>query len=194
MSGVGCALLAAGASLRMGSPKQLLLRQGEPLVRYMARQLIAAECQHVAVVLGCRADEVATALHGLRATRLDNPGCAEGIASSVRAAVDWAEDLGCGALLLTVCDQPLLTAAHVDALIRQQRKTAGCVASGYAGTCGVPAVLPASAFHELRALVGDRGAATVMKQRADLSVVAWPDGAQDVDTPADALHAGLTRP
>jgi xanthine dehydrogenase accessory factor len=191
MSGIACALLAAGASQRLGQPKQLLRQRGEALVYCTMQQLMAAECQAYAAVLGYRAQDVAAALRDLAITRLDNPAWAEGIASSLRVAVAWARRLGADALLIAVCDQPRLSSSHVQALIRARHAAGGCVASGYAGTCGVPAILDEGCFDELLALRGDRGAGSVLRARADLVVVDWSDGAEDVDTAEDALRFGL---
>jgi xanthine dehydrogenase accessory factor len=191
MSMVASALLAAGSSLRLGQPKQLLRQRGEPLVRRAMQQLMAANCQAFAAVVGYRAEDIATALSGLAITRLDNPAWDEGIASSLRVAVAWAQRTRADALLIAVCDQPRLSSSHLDALLRAQRSAGGCVASGYAGTCGVPAILDRSCFDELLALRGDRGAASVLRARPDLVVVDWPEGAEDVDTAEDALRFGL---
>jgi CTP:molybdopterin cytidylyltransferase MocA len=55
----------------------------------------------------------------------------------------------------------------------------------------VPAIFDDSCFDELSALRGDRGAASVLRARANLIVVDWPDGAEDVDTAEDAQRFGL---
>jgi molybdenum cofactor cytidylyltransferase len=42
MSGIGILILAAGASTRLGQPKQLLSYHGQPLIRQMAEVAICA--------------------------------------------------------------------------------------------------------------------------------------------------------
>jgi CTP:molybdopterin cytidylyltransferase MocA len=169
-------ILAAGASTRMGAPKQLLALGGEPLVRAIAREALASRCTRVAVVLGAHADAIAPALDGLAVTIVRNEQWQEGMASSVRCAAAWAGEAD--ALLLMVCDQPRLTAAHLDALI-----AAGpFAASAYAGTLGVPALLPRRMYGALLRSEGDRGARGLL---AGATPVPWPDGELDLDTPTD---------
>ena len=56
-------ILAAGASRRLGEPKQLLRHQGQTLLR---RAVAAAgACAPVLVVTGCRAEAMAAELAGL---------------------------------------------------------------------------------------------------------------------------------
>ena len=170
------AILAAGSSSRLGRPKQLEPIDGELLLRRTARIALAARVARVAVVLGAHRELVAPALAGLDVDILDNPGWAEGMASSVRAAVAWANTPQVDALVLLVCDQPELTTAQLDALIARAGTRA--VASGYAGTAGVPAVFPSAMFPGLAALTGDRGARALLD---DAIVVPWEAGARDLD-------------
>ena len=172
------AVLAAGASVRLGRPKQLVAIDGEPLVRRAARLALASRCTEVAVVLGAHAEEIAPALDGLGVNVLDNPLWPEGMGSSVRAAVDWALGECAQALLLVVCDHPRLTTAHLDALIAH----GGRVGSLYGGVVGVPALFPQVDFAALTMLRGDRGARTLL---GDARSIAWPDGVFDIDTEAD---------
>ena len=64
------------------------------------------------------------------------------------------------------------------------------VATAYAGTVGVPALLPRATFARLATLGGDRGA-RVLFNDPDLVIVSVPfEGAAiDVDTPADLAAA-----
>jgi CTP:molybdopterin cytidylyltransferase MocA len=176
---VALAILAAGASTRMAPRrKQLVELDGEPLVRRAARTALASRASHVAVVLGAFADEIALAVAGLAITRLDNPAWAEGMASSVRAAAAWAATIDASALLLCVCDQPAVTTAHLDALIAAHvADPARTIGSAYAGTVGVPAIIPCTRWPELLALHGDRGARALLGDDA----LPLANGELDVD-------------
>jgi molybdenum cofactor cytidylyltransferase len=108
-------------------------------------------------------------------TREMNPDADEGMASSIRAGVARA-----GAesrILITLCDQPRVTAAHLRALIAMD---APIVASGYAGIAGVPAVFAPALIPELLALRGDVGARAVI-ERHGAHVIPFEDAAFDVD-------------
>ena len=184
---LGGAILAAGASRRLGQPKQLVLLAGEALVRRMARLASEAGSDHVAVVLGCQGPQVAAALQGIPCELLDNPGWAEGVAASVRCAVQWADREGCDALMVLVCDQPNLSVAHLSQLWAAWRAAPDApVASAYAGTLGVPAIFARADYPELLQLQGDQGAARLLRggQRR-VTQLAWPEGEADLDTPDD---------
>lgn len=184
---LGGAILAAGASRRLGQPKQLVLLAGEALVRRMARLASEAGSDHVAVVLGCQGPQVAAALQGIPCELLDNPGWAEGVAASVRCAVQWADREGCDALMVLVCDQLNVSVAHLSQLWAAWRAAPDApVASAYAGTLGVPAIFARADYPELLQLQGDQGAARLLRggQRR-VTQLAWPEGEADLDTPDD---------
>lgn len=175
-------VLAAGASRRLGRPKQVALLDGEALVRRAVRTLARSRCTRVAVVVGAHADATTAALADLDVAALPNPQWQEGIAASIRTAARWAASHGSAGLLLAVCDQPLLTTEHVDALLTAFRAERRPVGSAYAGIVGVPAVFGRASFAELLRLRGDRGAGALLRDGA--GAITWPAGAEDVDTEA----------
>jgi CTP:molybdopterin cytidylyltransferase MocA len=169
-------VLAAGASRRLGEPKQLLDCHGEPLVRVIARRVRAAT-DATCVVVG--AVDLGRALHDLDVDVVICRDWAEGMAASLRAGIAWAKRHE--AAVVTACDQPDLDTDHVRTLIETYRQTDGIVASRYEGVSGVPAVFPATMFETLAKLEGDRGARALL---GDARVIDWPAGARDLDTPS----------
>jgi CTP:molybdopterin cytidylyltransferase MocA len=183
---VTAVVLAAGGSRRLGRPKQLVTIGGEPLVRRVAR--VAGEvASGVCVVLGARAGEVAAALDGMPVRTVINERWEEGVGSSI----------ACGALavregdslLLTTCDQPHLSTAHLAALLAAHAASGGVVASRYAGTIGVPAIFPPALRGALAALGGDRGAKALIAAH-HAAAIDWPEGEWDIDTEADLARLG----
>jgi CTP:molybdopterin cytidylyltransferase MocA len=187
---IACALLAAGASSRLGRPKQLLARAGTPLIVHVLAQLRAAGCERYAVVLGSHAEEIRPVLGGEGCEVLYNADWAEGIAASIRLAAEWAGRERAAALLLAVCDQPRLTGLHVSALCRAHAADGGVVASGYAGIRGTPVIFPAEWYPRLEELRGERGAGRLLRGDASVRIIDWPDGAVDIDVEADSVAAG----
>ncbi len=180
---VAHAVLAAGASRRLGRPKQLVELGGTPLVRHVAIAC-AASGGPIGVVLGANADSVGAALGDLHATRIVNESWQEGIASSIRAAVQWAETTAASALVIALADQPLLAADHLAALRDAWLGGAPIAASRFADTIGPPAIFDRSCWPELARLTGDKGGAHLLRG-PDVIAIDWPDGAVDVDTPDD---------
>ncbi len=184
---VSAVVLAAGGSTRLGRPKQLLRVGGESLVARAVRAAGGPACSETIVVLGAGADAVRAELASLPVRTVVNAGWPTGIASSIRTGLS-AVDAAADAVLFVVCDQPALNAGVLDGLVEAFRAgTAGIVASGYAGTLGVPALFARSYFEELAALRGDTGARSVIRAHSgDVVERPFAGGEEDVDTPEDA--------
>ena len=183
---VTAVILAAGSSSRLGSPKQLLQCEGTSLLRRAALAACGSRAGEIITVLGHDAPAMMNELEGLRVRTVENSLWREGIGSSIRRAVS-ATGGGCDGVLLMLCDQTKLTAAHLDALIDAfARRPDLPAASAYAGSPGVPALFPRKMFGELLALTGDSGAKRLLVACGkDLSLIPWPGGEYDVDTAQD---------
>ncbi len=186
----GCAalVLAAGASTRLGQPKQLVCYQGEPLLRRAVRLALAAGATPVLAVVGAEAADCRSALSGLAVTVVENRDYASGMGSSLRAGL--AELRGLSELrraperlLLLVCDQPLLQPEHLRQLLAAQ-PAGGIAAAQYNGRLGVPAVFAQTHFAALAAIQGDQGARSLLRSLA-VTPVPMPEAAIDIDTPGD---------
>jgi len=186
---VGIILLAAGGSSRLGQPKQLLPYEGRPLLRRAAETALASQCRPVIVVLGAEIPACSAALQGLPVEIVINEAWREGLASSIRAGLNYLElkNIRVAAAILSVADQPHLTATMLDLLVEQRRFTGKkIVAAQYAGVPGPPALFAGSLFPELLKLAGDEGARRVLQAHpAEVALVPFPEGSLDVDTPAD---------
>jgi CTP:molybdopterin cytidylyltransferase MocA len=187
---IGVAVLAAGASRRLGHPKQALSYKGRPLLRRALDAACGSSATFVSVVVGAEQALVAELLEDTDVDVVENGQWQEGMSSSVRAAVAWARRRDCDGLLLAVADQPHLSSAHLNALVAASQGATRIAASAYADVLGVPALFPWELFHRLEGLSGDAGARSLLRHTAfRVIAVPWPAGARDVDTAADA--AGL---
>lgn len=177
-------LLAAGASRRMGQPKQLLEVEGETLVHRAARVALEAGLEPVIVVLGCQANEVGAACAGLALQMVVNKAWPEGMASSIRAGINAVPQDAAAALILA-CDQPAVDEAFLMALMESNRLEPGrIIAAGYAGAVGIPALFPRRCFEVLKGLTGDRGACALLGE-ADVMSLQLLRGDMDIDTLQD---------
>ena len=182
-SHIGCAILAAGRSERLGAPKQLIRLQGVPLVRRTAEVALASNFAATALITGHQAEAVKAAVADLPLHQLENPNWQEGIAASIRTAVAWAEKQGYSHLALTTCDQWRLSQAHLQNLIAAVSSPTDLAGSEYANTLGIPAIFGSHWYNQLDTLTGDRGAGRIP----------WPEGLDDLDTEADLKKAQADR-
>lgn len=179
-------LLAAGASRRLGEPKQLLRLDGETLVHRAARLGLATAPAQALLVVGAQAEATWAAASGLGLRRVDCPDWNDGLGASLRAGLAAVSPSNEGALVL-LCDQPGLDAAHLRALVAAwQKQPTHAAASAYAGVLGVPALLPRAWFAALSRNAGDRGARDLLRERADqVHAIPAPALSDDVDGPRD---------
>lgn len=179
-------VLAAGASARMGRPKQLLCWAGRPLVQHVLDAAAAGGLEELVVVLGHAAGDIAAALAPPRGTRLVvNPDHASGQSSSLVAGLS-AMDEGVHAALVLLADQPQVRADAIRALMASHGDGRPIARCAYRGRPGHPVLLGREVWPELRALRGDEGARGILaahpERVADVEVGGDPP--PDIDTPA----------
>lgn len=191
---VGIVVLAAGASSRMGEPKQLLRYEGETLLSRAVRAAIDSQCRPVIVVLGARAEALRGEVACAEAQVVVNQEWTEGMASSIRCglrALEAATSGSAGAVVLMLCDQPFVTGKVINRLLEiYETKSSMLVASEYEAdgekTLGVPALFSRALFSELMDLRGAVGAKRVIKRySSEATFIAVPEATFDVDTPED---------
>lgn len=180
------AVLAAGASRRLGRPKQLVAFGGEPLIRRTCRAAIEAAIGPVAVVLGCRHEEIAPVVSDLPLTVLVNDAWDEGMASSVRTATRAALGLKVVAMLLLHADQYAITGDALRRLHDAWRASPDSACLSRDGDhLGPPAILPAGLFDQMLTLVGDAGPRGILRGSTIVVEVSMPAASKDVDHPSD---------
>jgi len=190
MSAIGIVLLAAGGSTRLGTPKQLLPYQGKSLLRRAAESAVASHCRPIVVVLGAHAEECDCELRNLPVSIVINTDWMEGMGASLRLGVKTLlgeSTLSLDAVIVILCDQPLLTVSTLNALIDAYDTTSSrIVASEYGEIVGVPALFHNSLFPELLNLNGAQGARQILRRHPhETHKVAFADGGIDIDTAAD---------
>ncbi len=190
---VAAILLAAGASRRLGQPKQLLRIHGETLIARNVRIAREAGATPVFVVLGAEPEAIRAAIEDPGVILIENSAWSKGLSTSVRAGVEAVEEQAAPAdgVLLMNCDQPRLDSLHLAALVAAFEARGGdvIVASSYAGTNGVPALFPRRLYDDLKSLAGDRGARVLFTRHANaLIAIPFEGGEVDIDTPDDLAH------
>jgi CTP:molybdopterin cytidylyltransferase MocA len=181
-------VLAAGAGTRLGQPKALLRVGDELLLDRAVRTLRRAGCAPVVVVLGARAEEAVAAVDGTGVEVVTNDEWATGMGSSLRAGLASLPGRA-DAAVVSLVDQPGVTAATVERLVAAWRADGRAAVATYGGAPRNPVLLPAESWAQVAAsAVGDRGARAWLRAHPGrVSEVACDDvgSADDIDTPAD---------
>jgi molybdenum cofactor cytidylyltransferase len=187
-------ILAAGATRRLGRPKQLIEWEGKPLVWHAVQAGRAAGLWPLIVVVGSGAEAVRRALQDEAVTFAENPAWEAGLSSSVRAGVEAVEGT-VEAIVFLLSDMPQVTPQLVKALIDEHRRTlTPLVAPRAGGRWANPVLFDRVTFLDLKSLWGDRGG-RVLFDRYRIAGIAWDDAILlDIDTPADLKRLGNAKP
>jgi molybdenum cofactor cytidylyltransferase len=178
-----CAIvLAAGASTRLGRPKQTLILNGETLLDRAVRTAQEAGYSDVIVVLGAFSNEIATTCQLRGCRTVVNADWPQGIGSSLRAGIA-AIHPKTGVILMT-CDMPFTTSAHLASLAADGQLSATKYINGF----GVPAFFPATQVSKLAQIPPGVGAKDLL---TSARLVALDGGEFDVDTPEDVLRLNM---
>jgi molybdenum cofactor cytidylyltransferase len=182
---IGCLVLSAGASSRMGTPKALLdAGDGRSFVAAIAARAREAGAGAVVVVLGPpHAERIRAALPGDLTVAL-NPQPELGMLSSVQAGIRALPAVE--AALIWPVDIPGVRATTVGAVLAAA--PGRIVIPTHGGRGGHPLAIPAGRFAELLALDPSLGLRALVQARPDEVVrlpVDDPGVLVDVDTPDD---------
>ncbi|MEW6492994.1 MAG: nucleotidyltransferase family protein [Cyanobacteriota bacterium] len=188
-SPIGLMILAAGASTRMGTPKQLLTYRGCSFVRHIIEVAIASDFQPIVVVLGANVERIKPEISQFPVQILENQQWEEGMSSSIRVGLEalLAMNQNLEAVAIALCDQPFISSQTFNQLVETYYITSKpIIASEYAGTLGVPALFSHTLFSELMTLKSTEGAKKLIKKHShEVFSVPFPEGAIDIDTPSD---------
>ncbi|MEM6380383.1 MAG: nucleotidyltransferase family protein [Bacteroidota bacterium] len=186
---VGIIILAAGASRRMGSPKQLLKIGQQTLLERIVELTKEIHNQETVVVLGANAQKIKQAVNDQNeVTFIINEDWKKGMGTTLKTGINYflkKKEL-IEAVIVLVCDQPYLTSNILKALINQYVETkADIVATAYAKIKGVPALFSKKIFPQLANLQQDKGARKIIKKyQGQIVTVNFPKGQIDLDTPS----------
>jgi nicotine blue oxidoreductase len=190
-------VLAAGAGRRLGAPKALVELGGELLVERAVRTAAGGGCDPVFVVLGSHADEVLSRASLAGARPVIAADWSEGMGASLRAGIDAAESTRCPAIVVSLVDQPRITAAAIRRLIDAWIGGAEAAVATYDGKPRNPVLLARTTWDEVRATaIGDTGAREWLRaNRCRVVNVACDEVGDpaDIDTPLD-LEAIQNKP
>jgi molybdenum cofactor cytidylyltransferase len=158
-------ILAAGESKRMNGIKQLLPWKNTTLLGNAIEKAILSKADAVYVVLGANADQIAPTIAHYNIQSMENKNWKNGLGNSIACGVNFLKEnqLQYDAILITLADQPLITAADYNALIdKYAQKEGKIIACETNNTPSVPAIFDAVYFEKLAQLNEDKGAKEIL--------------------------------
>lgn len=189
---VGIIILAAGASSRMGVPKQLLHIDGKSLIKRIAEMAMETPCYPIVVVLGANRDMMRKELERMPITIIDNPQWEKGMSSSIKMGLagSYMTFKELEAVIFLTADMPLVSVELIQKMINKDEEvsekmkdTPDIVASSYGGQMGIPVLFKRKLFNDLLELSGDNGAKKIILANKEKTVaVDFPEGIFDLDT------------
>src|SRR5258705_6740445 len=179
------AVLAAGASRRLGRAKQLVPIGGEPLLRRQCRCALSARVGEVLAILGCDEAQHREVTGDLPVDVRVSDEWEEGLAATLRSAVRVAKERQ-AALLVLPCDQYRIIPDDLRTLYSRWRRTPNiaCV-SRWGRYAGPPAILPFGYYDHALRLRGDVGARSLLYdiRRPHPDEIPNPRATFDLDLP-----------
>ena len=211
-------ILASGLSLRLGQAKQLLCKDGEPLICFMTKLALSTKPQAIIIVIPDNQPSIASAMNELAfqysmIQMVVNPTPEIGMAYSLDLAIEAVTQLTSSLIervLIMGVDQVLLDEQHLAKLLADKRSV---VASTYgswqhlnnmnlnetsAATAlkqniiGLPLTIDCDLLREWQALlVGDKGLRYLIRELkpSQISTVVNNQLSYDIDTPEQLAHA-----
>ncbi len=182
-------LLAAGGSSRLGAPKQLLEKDGIPLVRQIATTGLNSGLNPLIVITGANQEKIRKALTGLPVKVVENPDWLSGQGTSVAAGVR-ALPSNTGGVVFLLSDQPFVTEPLIRKIIDEAVTTQKPVIAPLAGgKRSNPVYFDRITFADLKLLTGDEGGRKLFSKYT-LWYFEWHDEKilMDLDTPEDVYQ------
>ena len=207
-------VLAGGLSRRLGQPKQLLRKNGQPLIGYMTTLALLTQPRLIVVVVPQNLPDIVDSLtafagdsnvHNSLIKIVINPSPGTGMAESLSLGIQTLkaiDDVFISSVLIMGVDQILLDSEHLTELLAGQHSV---VASNYhhldknhseveseGSIIGLPIVINYKLLKQWQlSLVGDKGLRNLIRALPSnqLSTVANPKLSHDIDKPEQLAYA-----
>ncbi|AXT21166.1 nucleotidyltransferase family protein [Flavobacteriaceae bacterium AU392] len=182
-------ILAAGASNRMGIPKQLLPWKHTTLLEHTIETVLELNIEHTFVVLGANIKLMSSKIKSYPIEIIHNINWQNGLGSSIASGAKYIRSLKktFDGILIVLADQPFIDVTHLNTLIESflNKKHKIITTSYNKYKEGVPAIFDAVYFKELSNLNNDFGAKELIENEKTNSVMISEDKLTDIDTKDD---------
>lgn len=206
-------ILASGLSQRLGHPKQLLLRNGEPLIAYMTRLALLTNPQTIVIVIPDNHHLIASMVTELANqhptvqivmnSRADT-GMARSLSLGIETVADF-ESTSINRVLIMGVDQVLLDEPHLTALLAGKQSVAASCYHNWqclekyqnrdetvSGIIGLPLAINYKLLKQWQSeLIGDKGLRHLIRE-LPVEQIGRVDNDQlsyDIDTPEQLAFA-----
>ncbi|MBN2059950.1 MAG: nucleotidyltransferase family protein [Deltaproteobacteria bacterium] len=185
-------ILAAGASIRMGRPKQLLPIGTGTLLDTVINEAVKSELDLVIVILGCRSEEIRkslnTCLNSQKLTVIENTDWENGISSSLITGISYIHNVYDHCMVI-LADMPNISSGLINHLLYHYLNSGlklGAITVGRKRSH--PVIFNRSFYSEIYGLKGDIGAKRLFEKYSDKVCLVRPEQGYDdtdLDTPDD---------
>ncbi len=183
---IAVVILAAGESSRMQQAKQLLPWGTSTLLGKAIKEALQSNSAQVYVVLGAKAETIQKQFNSTDVTWVLNKNWKRGMGSSISCAINYVVHLkkDYDAILIMLCDQPLIDADYINKMISTFRRSEkGIIATAYKNSSGVPVLFDKKYFEDLSNLEGNKGAKEIIAINSNAVISINPNGKEkDLDT------------
>jgi len=185
-------ILAAGASTRMGRPKQLLQFHGVTLLERILNEALKSELHKIILVLGHQSKEIKkvlgqTIVHK-KLSVIENTRYKQGISSSIVTGLLAVED-NFDHVMILLADLPYVTSRLINLLIHRYLDSLQPIgAIQVKSKRSHPVIFGRPVYSELHKLQGDVGARALFQKYGDRACLVEPDffyDDMDIDTKED---------
>ena len=187
-SGIAALVLAAGASQRMGSAKQLLCLGDKTLLEHVLDAVRVANVDEIVLVLGFAAEEIQQKISTSGLSIVINREYQQGMGTSLRLGLSAVSARAEGVLVI-LADQPFVRTSTLNSLIEyHSTHSSQIIIPVFKGFRGNPVLLSRAVLPELMNLKGDIGCRAIFGDHTEnIHKLAVDDSGilLDVDTIAD---------
>ncbi|MEW4925575.1 nucleotidyltransferase family protein [Algibacter sp. 2305UL17-15] len=187
---IAIVILAAGASSRMGSPKQLLNWGNTSLIQHTLNIAKTTKAVKTFVVLGADSEKIKEEIKEAKVSIILNPEWELGLGKSIAraASVIFNSKENFDGILVALADQPFVTPSFLNQMIDEfSLNKNGIIATFYnTKKNGVPVLFAKSYLSELNKLDDDFGAKLILEKHESKVKSLVPNFENlDIDTKED---------
>jgi molybdenum cofactor cytidylyltransferase len=179
-------IIAAGASRRLGQPKQLVPFRDTFLLNQIIQECQASEVGTIYIVLGANAEQIQPRLSD-DLSIFYHKNWSQGMGTSIAFGIKQLISKDYDGVIIVLGDQPFFSSFLLKKITQKRTETNGkIILSEYEKGMGPPSFFEKSLFSELSMLKGDLGAKTMIKKyKEEVQRISFPKGYIDIDTPED---------